>query len=163
MIRKIPGASEKDQVVNREVRTDITLDDRLVHQVINPIKPLPYPLPNGEWALDLSSHQVLNRYTKTKGIEADISPAQCLPHSISCRSRLLQPFVTRRTSTTMRASVDTHIRNIFKLYSGSSFQSNQTRQSPQCRPIINRQSKVGGWGTYLKVPGSVVLSLRTER
>jgi hypothetical protein len=59
--------------------TDITPNDTLAHRVVDPIKPLPYPLPNGEWALDLSSHLALNRYMKTKGIGADISSVTSTP------------------------------------------------------------------------------------
>jgi hypothetical protein len=68
---------------NGEGHTDINPNDKLVHQAIDPIKPLPYPLPNGEWALNLSFHQALNRYMKTKGIGADISSVHFLPHIIS--------------------------------------------------------------------------------
>jgi hypothetical protein len=67
----------------RRGHTDTNPNDTLVHQAINPIKPPPSLLPNGGWALDLSSHQVLNRYMKTKGIGADISLVHFLPHSIS--------------------------------------------------------------------------------
>jgi hypothetical protein len=75
--------------------TDITPSDRLAHRVANPIKLLPSLLPNGEWALDLSSHLALNRYMKTKGIGADISSDTSTPlYFVShYRSDLLARFV----------------------------------------------------------------------
>jgi hypothetical protein len=80
---------------NGEGHTDINPNDKLVHQAINPIKPLPSLLPNGEWALGQSSHLALNRYMKTKGIGADISSVTSTPLYLVShyRSDLLARFV----------------------------------------------------------------------
>jgi hypothetical protein len=129
---------------NGEGHTDINPNDKLVHQAINPIKPLPSLLPNGEWALDLSSHQVLNRYMMTKGIGADISPVT-FPHSISLGPAcsldwsLLQSRAQSRTGGALTSG--TSVSWIVEVA------SNPTKPANLLKVVLSSTPNLeGGWG-----------------